>query len=203
MSVRQPRMHESMEGLPPEALEQVAAYFQALSEPTRLQILNLLRSGERSVGELAQLCGYTSANISRHLGLLKEGVYESRFTLAEVRVLRELISADQLTASQIGDALGMDAAFLSKILSRFERDGLVRRSPAEHDGRQKLLSITSRGRQEFAPLEVRAHEQVAVLPEASVAVQVMVVVPTGKGEPDGGTQATVAPGQLSEAVGVP
>lgn len=59
-----------MEGLPPEALLQVAAYFQALSEPTRLNILNSLRSGERSVGELAQACGYTSANISRHLSLL-------------------------------------------------------------------------------------------------------------------------------------
>jgi len=61
-----------MEGLPDEALAQVAAYFQALSEPTRLQILNLLRQQERSVGELAQLCGYTSANISRHLALLTQ-----------------------------------------------------------------------------------------------------------------------------------
>ncbi|MBL8302021.1 MAG: helix-turn-helix transcriptional regulator [Ideonella sp.] len=61
-----------MEGLPDEALVQVAAYFQALSEPTRLQILNLLRQQERSVGELAQLCGYSSANISRHLALLTQ-----------------------------------------------------------------------------------------------------------------------------------
>ena len=61
-----------MQGLPDEALVQVAAYFQALSEPTRLQILNLLRQQERSVGELAQLCGYSSANISRHLALLTQ-----------------------------------------------------------------------------------------------------------------------------------
>lgn len=61
-----------MEGLPDEALVQVASYFQALSEPTRLQILNLLRQQERSVGELAQLCGYSSANVSRHLALLAQ-----------------------------------------------------------------------------------------------------------------------------------
>jgi DNA-binding transcriptional ArsR family regulator len=61
-----------MKGLPPEALAQVAAYFQALSEPTRLQILNFLRDGERNVGELAQLTGYTSANVSRHLSLLAQ-----------------------------------------------------------------------------------------------------------------------------------
>ncbi len=61
-----------MQDLPPEALAQVAAYFQALSEPTRLQILNLLRQGERSVGELAQLCGFSAANVSRHLTLLTQ-----------------------------------------------------------------------------------------------------------------------------------
>lgn len=70
-----------MKDLPPQALEQVAAYFQALSEPTRLRILNLLRSGEHNVGFLAQQCGYTAANVSKHLSLLtKQGlvVRESR-----------------------------------------------------------------------------------------------------------------------------
>lgn len=61
-----------MEGLPPEALDQVAAYFRALSEPTRLHILNLLRGGEHNVGDLAQLTGYTSANVSRHLAFLTQ-----------------------------------------------------------------------------------------------------------------------------------
>ena len=41
----------------------------------------------------------------------------------------------------------------------------------------------------------------AVLPEASVAVQVTVVVPTGKTEPEAGVQDVVTPGQLSDAVG--
>ncbi len=85
-----------MEGLPPEALEQVAAYFQALSEPTRLQILNLLRSGERNVGELAQLCGYTSANISRHLAFLaQQGLVEreGRGTAVYYRIADESVYA--------------------------------------------------------------------------------------------------------------
>lgn len=72
MATPQPPHCPRMEGLPDEALAQVAAYFQALSEPTRLQILNLLRQRERSVGELAQLCGYSSANVSRHLTLLTQ-----------------------------------------------------------------------------------------------------------------------------------
>src|SRR5699024_8154650 len=62
--------------LPPEVLEPVAAYFRALSEPTRLHILSLLRQGEHNVGELAERCGYTTADVSRHLsGLKKHGLF--------------------------------------------------------------------------------------------------------------------------------
>jgi DNA-binding transcriptional ArsR family regulator len=83
-----------MEGMPPEALEQVAAYFQTLSEPTRLQILNFLRQGERNVGELAQLCGYTAANVSRHLAMLtRRGLVarESRGTSVYYRIADESV----------------------------------------------------------------------------------------------------------------
>ncbi|HET7772410.1 MAG TPA: metalloregulator ArsR/SmtB family transcription factor [Burkholderiaceae bacterium] len=61
-----------MDHLPPEALSQVAAYFQALAEPTRLQILNLMRTQQRSVGELAELTGFSSANVSRHLSFMAQ-----------------------------------------------------------------------------------------------------------------------------------
>jgi len=85
-----------MKDLPPEALEQVAAYFRALSEPTRLQILNLLQGGERNVGELAQQCGYTAANISRHLAVLaRHGLVrsESRGTSSYYRIADQSVFA--------------------------------------------------------------------------------------------------------------
>jgi DNA-binding transcriptional ArsR family regulator len=85
-----------MKDLPPEALAEVAHYFQVLSEPTRLQILNLLRQGERNVGDLAQLCGFTAANVSRHLALLtKQGLVarESRGTSVYYRIADESVFA--------------------------------------------------------------------------------------------------------------
>jgi DNA-binding transcriptional ArsR family regulator len=72
MSVSRSATCPTMQDLPPEALDQVAGYFQALSEPTRLRILNLLRDGERNVGDIAQATGFTAANVSRHLSLLAE-----------------------------------------------------------------------------------------------------------------------------------
>ena len=56
------------------------------------------------------------------------------------------------------------------------------------------------GRSPSAIVTLKLH--VAVLPEVSVAVQLTVVTPTGKTEPEAGTQATVTPGTLSVAVTV-
>lgn len=61
-----------MDKFSPKALEQIAAYFKVLADPTRLQILSLLRDGEFNVGELAERCNFTSANISRHLSVLSQ-----------------------------------------------------------------------------------------------------------------------------------
>jgi len=98
-----------MKDLPPEALEHVAAYFQALSEPTRLHILNLLRGGELNVGDLAQRCGYTSANISRHLAMLMQhGLVEreSRGTAVYYRIADPSVySLCDLVCSNIGRRL--------------------------------------------------------------------------------------------------
>jgi ArsR family transcriptional regulator len=55
----------------PEAAELVARRFRALSDPTRLRILDLLRrQDEASVGEIAELVGGSQQNVSKHLGAL-------------------------------------------------------------------------------------------------------------------------------------
>ncbi len=68
----------NMNQLPEQALDRVASYFQALAEPTRLRILNLLREAEHNVGELAEACGYTAANMSRHLAVLMQQGFVKR-----------------------------------------------------------------------------------------------------------------------------
>ena len=65
-------MNTTAKEMTPATIQAVARYFHVLSDPTRLTILNELRQSERNVGELAQICGYTAANISRHLTLLTQ-----------------------------------------------------------------------------------------------------------------------------------
>jgi DNA-binding transcriptional ArsR family regulator len=62
--------YASIEGLPESAISHVAQYFSALSEPSRLRILNHLRDGEKKVGDLAAICACSQANVSRHLSIL-------------------------------------------------------------------------------------------------------------------------------------
>ena len=62
----------SFKQLPPDALEHVANYFRTLSETTRLCILNVLGTGELSVGEIAQEVQSSVANVSRHLAQMAQ-----------------------------------------------------------------------------------------------------------------------------------
>jgi DNA-binding transcriptional ArsR family regulator len=67
-----------MKGLDDRALAQVAEYFQALAEPTRLLLLNALRDGEMSVGDLTRLAECSQANVSKHLSMLAKGGFVER-----------------------------------------------------------------------------------------------------------------------------
>ena len=114
-----------MKNLPPEALQQVASYFQTLAEPTRLRILNLLRQGERNVGELAQLCGYTAANISRHLSLMTQQGFvarESRGTSVYYKIADDLVYAlCDLVCDSIARQYERDAKSQQALLAREDK----------------------------------------------------------------------------------
>ena len=46
--------------------------FEAIAEPNRRRILDLLRSGERPAGELVEATGLSQPGVSKHLKLLRE-----------------------------------------------------------------------------------------------------------------------------------
>jgi DNA-binding transcriptional ArsR family regulator len=57
--------------LPDDLVELIAERFRALSEPTRIKLLDRLREGEATVLELTELIGATQQNVSKHLGVLQ------------------------------------------------------------------------------------------------------------------------------------
>ena len=57
--------------LPNDLVELIAERFRALSEPTRIKLLDRLREGDATVLELTELIGTTQQNVSKHLGVLQ------------------------------------------------------------------------------------------------------------------------------------
>lgn len=71
---------------------------KALSDPTRREILNLLKQGKQSAGEITAHFDITAAAISRHLSVLKdadliEDTREGKFIFYELNtsVLEEIM----------------------------------------------------------------------------------------------------------------
>jgi DNA-binding MarR family transcriptional regulator/N-acetylglutamate synthase-like GNAT family acetyltransferase len=97
---------------------------------------------------------------TRQIGLLQGNFLDSPFSLSEGRVLYELSTHDDLTASDLVSGLGIDHGYLSRILSRFEKRGLVVRTRSKDDARQSHLTLTAKGRKAYAPLERKSNELV-------------------------------------------
>ncbi len=102
---------------------------------------------------------------TRQIGVLRRTYLDSPYSLGEMRVLYELAQSDQVggarTASDIARALDLDAGYLSRLLRKFEKAGLISRKTSREDARQSHLALTARGAKLFAPFEQRSQAQVA------------------------------------------
>jgi DNA-binding MarR family transcriptional regulator/GNAT superfamily N-acetyltransferase len=85
------------------------------------------------------------------------------YTLTESRVLYELAHSARTDAADLRGELSIDAGYLSRLLAKFERDGLVARAPSERDPRRQRITLTDRGRKAAALLDERSRQAVGAL----------------------------------------
>src|SRR5271155_4373930 len=100
---------------------------------------------------------------TRKLGVLDQQLLKSPYSLSEARVMYELAHRGELAAKEIGAELGLDPGYLSRIMQKFDEDGLITRTPLPSDRRQYQLSLTAKGRQAFAKLDRSSHDDVAAM----------------------------------------
>ena len=98
---------------------------------------------------------------TRQIGVLREGLLHSPYSLTEARILFELAHREHVTASDIGRELGLDAGYLSRLLTRLEQQNLLEKVRSESDGRQRLLRLTSEGLNAADILDQRSRDEVA------------------------------------------
>jgi len=135
---------------------------------------------------------------TRRIGLLQDGLLDSPFSLTQARVLYELAQRPDSTATEVASALGLDHGYLSRILRGFDDQGLIDRKRAKDDGRQIVLSLTTRGRKAFAALDHRSQRDMgALLHGLSEADQARVVAAMRTIEKLVGEQETDTPSPSS------
>jgi DNA-binding MarR family transcriptional regulator/GNAT superfamily N-acetyltransferase len=101
---------------------------------------------------------------TRKIGVI-DGTASRPFSLAEARVLYELAHRQQPTATDIRRALGLDAGYMSRILTQFERSKLMIRQQSKSDERKKFLAVTAKGRRAFAALDRRSNRDICAMLE--------------------------------------
>lgn len=110
---------------------------------------------------------------TRRIGVLKEGLLQTPFTLAQARVLFELGTCQRASAGEISRTLGLDLGYLSRIVQELSSQGLVTRKRSEEDRRRVLLSLTAKGRKAFQTLDRKSRaEAAAILTRLSAAKRV-------------------------------
>ena len=100
---------------------------------------------------------------TRQIGVLRHGLLNSPYSLAEARVLYEIAHRQQPTATELGQDLQLDAGYLSRILRSFEHRGLLSKQASPKDARQSLLSLTAMGRTEQSTLEAASNAEVGAM----------------------------------------
>jgi DNA-binding MarR family transcriptional regulator/GNAT superfamily N-acetyltransferase len=92
---------------------------------------------------------------TREVGVLRKNFLDTPWSLAEMRVLFEIANGKNVTASDVGRALDLDAAYLSRMLQKFEKDGLVTRTRSETDARVSFLGLSGKGKKQFTAANER------------------------------------------------
>ena len=100
---------------------------------------------------------------TRRIGVLQEGLAETRFSLAESRLLWEFAHRDRTTAAELARDLDLDPGYLSRLLRGLKEGKLIRGVRSEDDARHLHLSLTAAGKRAFAPLDRHSEEGVAAL----------------------------------------
>ena len=93
------------------------------------------------------------------IGLLRGKYLGTPYSLTEARILFELAQRDASEVTDLRRTVDIDAGYLSRILARFESDGLIIRQRSAADGRRQVISLTGNGGSVVAGLDGRSADQ--------------------------------------------
>lgn len=131
-----------------EQFNQLVQFFKVLGNESRLKILGLLASEERSVGELAEQLELTEPTVSHHLAMMKElGIVQVRaegttriYSLDSKEL--ENMNKDIFSQQKLADLVENKTPLSNeqKVLQTFVEDGRIREIPSRFQKRLIVLN---------------------------------------------------------------
>jgi DNA-binding MarR family transcriptional regulator/GNAT superfamily N-acetyltransferase len=97
------------------------------------------------------------------IGLLHGMYLDMPYSLTEARLLFEMARQDVTSVTGLRQRMDIDAGYLSRVLGRFEADGLVIRRRSSTDARRQDIELTTAGRAAAAQLDIRSARQIGEL----------------------------------------
>lgn len=94
------------------------------------------------------------------LGLLRRRHFDGDFSLTEARILYEIGAKPKMNASILCSILGLNAGYISRLLSALTKRKLVHQTTSESDGREKHLTLTATGERAVARLNEQSTMQI-------------------------------------------
>jgi DNA-binding MarR family transcriptional regulator/GNAT superfamily N-acetyltransferase len=93
------------------------------------------------------------------IGLLRGKYLDTPYSLTEARLLFELAQRDTSEVTDLRRMVDIDPGYLSRILARFEADGLITRQRSAADARRQVIGLTGTGRCVVGGLDARSADQ--------------------------------------------
>lgn len=99
------------------------------------------------------------------IGLLDQHFLDTPYSLIEGRVLYEIRHMEECSARKIMENIAIDEGYLSRIIHKFTKQGLIRKAPSSKDKRLHIIVLTEKGHREFQKLNDNSNKSISQMIE--------------------------------------
>jgi len=94
------------------------------------------------------------------LGLFNNQFLGTDYSLTEARILLEIGERTECIANNLVQELNIDRSYMSRIIRKFERDGLIEKKSSTKDSRKNFLLLTRKGEEILANIHKQSDNQI-------------------------------------------
>lgn len=116
--------------------------------------------GERMDKEIISEIRQFNRFYTKILGLINNRILDTDYSLTEARILFEISERTECIANNLVQELNIDRSYMSRILRKFEREGLIKKKSSAVDSRKNFLFVTEKGEELLNKINRQSDEQI-------------------------------------------